>query len=113
MLEKKIDEILSRIHCPYPDPSGPPEEEKIAKESLLEILSLLKELKPEFKDPQGGLSYFEFLEKLQRIYFELAAHRYMKACDELGEFFAAYPINQRRIYNGLVMLLEKVDKGLI
>lgn len=82
-----------------------------AKDALLETLSLLRQSKPKFRDPEPTPMYFGFLERLQQIYFELHEHRFASACNEVYTYICVCPINERRVYNGLVSLLEKLQEG--
>lgn len=87
-----------------------PQEEQAAKDALLEVLRLLKNTQPRNEVPQNGLLYMAYLEKLQHIYVRLAAGRFVSACNQVDTYLCEYPIEQRRIYDGLVLLLEKIKK---
>lgn len=96
-----------------PGPSG---REEAAKKALLETLNILQQYEPpkaEFRDGchDHGCGHYLFLQKLQHIFLELARGRYAPACNEVDTYISEYPIEERRIHHGLVMLLEKVQSG--
>ena len=115
-IEKETREILSSYvgsaaYCP-----GLPGRDDNAKKALLETLNFLQRYDPpkvELRDGcrEQGCGYYLFLEKLQYIFLELARGRYAPACNEVDTYISEYPIEERRIHHGLVMLLEKVQTG--
>lgn len=93
----------------------PQQNQQEGKNMLLKMLSWLRELKT--FDPvelNNGVSYWpymDYLDDLQYIYFYLMCGEYKYACGKVEQYLARHSIKQRRVYDALVILLEKVEKG--
>lgn len=114
--QKEIEGILSPFVGSVSYRPGPPGRDEAAKQALLETLNILQQYEPpkaEFRDGchDRGYGHYLFLQKLQHIFLELARGRYAPACNEVDTYISEYPIEERRIHHGLVMLLEKVQRG--
>ena len=114
--EKQIEEILAPYVGSASYRPGPAGREEAAKKALLETLNILQQYNPPVSELQDGChdhgyGHYLFLQKLQHIFFELSRGRYAPACNEVDTYISEYPIEERRIYYGLVMLLEKVQSG--
>lgn len=115
-IEKQIRATLDPFVGSASYRPGPLGRDEAAKKALLETLSILQKYDPPKAELRDGCSgqgygYYLFLEKLQHIFFELARGRYAPACNEVDTYISEYPIEERRIHHGLVMLLEKVQSG--
>jgi len=60
----------------------------------------------------GYNSYLRFFEYIEKIYFGLAEKKYRWLCDLIGEMLAELPITERRVRDGLVEVLSRLETGI-
>lgn len=115
--DSELTKYLKNLLYPYAGVSSeepqPEKEEAMARNALIEVLAILR-LKPGTKPyygPDHWVPNIDYMSMLQHIYFELDNQRFASACNEVFTYLSYYPIEQRRIRDGLVLLLEKLEHG--